>query len=75
MIDITEIAILPHAVSVLHISCSLNAPLHSIPPFDAGVLMLLICTLNPIPQVLLHADQAPHSSHWQSTKYKYLVLY
>ena len=68
IIDVLLISILPHGVDVWHISCSVNDPLHSFPLFSSLVLMVLILTLNPSPQVLLHVDHVSHSSQTQSTK-------
>ena len=52
----------------LHVSLSVASPVHSAPLPEAGVAIVLVRDLCPLPQVEEQSPQSPKSPHSQSTK-------
>ena len=56
--------------------CSVDRPLHAVPPFSSCVLTFLVLTCSPPPQVLLqlaHVSQVPHAQLTESYNHKKIV--
>ena len=58
---------LPLHILVLQTTSNSEKPLHSLPPFDAGILMALVVDLFPPPQLFEHDVHSSQSVHSQST--------
>ena len=48
--------------------CSVERPLHAVPPFSSCVLTFLVLTCSPPPQVLLQLAHVSHVPHAQLTE-------
>ena len=56
--------------------CSVERPLHAVPPFSSCVLTFLVLTCSPPPQVLLqlaHVSHVPHAQLTESYNHKKIV--
>ena len=62
-----------HALKVQD-SLSLFLPTHSLPPFLAVIATVLILSLDPLPQDLLHSENLPQLDQAQFTKIINLAL-
>ena len=52
---------------MLQATVSVPEPLHSTPPFAAGICSVLVRVLVPSPHVTEQADHVPYAPHTQST--------
>ena len=57
---------LPGQASILQAFSSLLGPLHALPPFLAGVTIVLVLSCTPFPQDLEHFDHSPQEDCLQS---------
>ena len=57
---------LPGHASILQAFSSLLGPLHALPPFLAGVTIVLVLSCTPFPQDLEHFDHSPQEDCLQS---------